>query len=203
MQGGDHYLLGSTPTTNGCCFASYVEKGCFGHSWTEGEDAQTTLALFFGQGLREGQYKSFARSINGHIGQGLKSCRGRNIDDSCSWGALKQGWNNRILRYDPHNPRSEDRDRFVLSKGHGCITFYAILADKGFFPTDKLKTFMAYDSILGSHPDRNLVPGVEASTGSLRQAATTINGRSHEEIYKALSRSDPTRPTAIIAEIRD
>jgi transketolase len=73
----------------------------------------------------------------------------------------------RILRYEPKNPRWENRDRFVLSKGHGCVSYYAILADKGFFPTSTLKTFMQYDSILGAHPDRNLVPGVEASTGSL------------------------------------
>lgn len=73
----------------------------------------------------------------------------------------------RVLRYDPGHPRSEERDRFVLSKGHGCVAFYAILADKGFFPASQLKTFMRYDSILGGHPDRNLVPGVEASTGSL------------------------------------
>ena len=73
----------------------------------------------------------------------------------------------RILRYDPHNPRSEDRDRFVLSKGHGCVAYYAILADKGFFPPSMLPTFMKWDSILGTHPDRSQVPGVEASTGSL------------------------------------
>ena len=73
----------------------------------------------------------------------------------------------RILRFDPENPRWENRDRFVLSKGHGCASYYAILADKGFFPTSTLKTFMQYDSILGAHPDRNQVPGVEASTGSL------------------------------------
>ncbi len=73
----------------------------------------------------------------------------------------------RILRFDPENPTWENRDRFVLSKGHGCVSYYAILADKGFFPTSTLKTFMQYDSILGAHPDRNLVPGVEASTGSL------------------------------------
>ena len=48
----------------------------------------------------------------------------------------------RILRYDPKNPRSEDRDRFVLSKGHGCVAFYAILADKGFFSPSLLPTFM-------------------------------------------------------------
>jgi transketolase len=73
----------------------------------------------------------------------------------------------RILRYDPKNPRSEERDRFVLSKGHGPEALYAILVDKGFFHASALKTFMGWESILGSHPDRNQVPGVEASTGSL------------------------------------
>ena len=73
----------------------------------------------------------------------------------------------RILHFDPENPRWENRDRFVLSKGHGCVSYYAILADKGFLPISTLETFMQYDSILGAHPDRNLVPGVEASTGSL------------------------------------
>ena len=183
----------------------------------------------------------------------------------------------RVLRYDPGHPKSEERDRFVLSKGHGCVAFYAILADKGFFPASQLKTFMRYDSILGGHPDRNLVPGVEASTGSLghglamavgmsmalrlkksdrrvfaligdgecnegsiweaillagsRQlsnltciainnhssslelgdlaakfadfgwAATTVNGRDHEQIYDALSYTGSTRPTAVVADI--
>lgn len=73
----------------------------------------------------------------------------------------------RIMRYDPHNPRSEERDRFVLSKGHGPLAFYAILAEKGFFPASTLTTFETWDGILGGHPDRNQVPGAEASTGSL------------------------------------
>lgn len=73
----------------------------------------------------------------------------------------------RVLRYDPANPRWEGRDRFVLSKGHGPMAYYAILADKGFFPVEELKGFMGWESRLGSHPDRNKVPGVETSTGSL------------------------------------
>jgi len=72
-----------------------------------------------------------------------------------------------VLRYDPRNPRREDRDRFVLSKGHGPLALYAILADKGFFPPETLRTFLRWESILGGHPDRNQVPGIEASTGSL------------------------------------
>jgi transketolase len=73
----------------------------------------------------------------------------------------------RVLRYDPGNPRSEERDRFVLSKGHGPQALYAILAEKGFFPASELATFTRRGSRLGAHPDRNKVPGVETSTGSL------------------------------------
>lgn len=73
----------------------------------------------------------------------------------------------RVLRFDPRTPRSEDRDRFILSKGHGSLGLYAVLAAKGFFPLDELASFATFDSRLGGHPDRNKVPGVEASTGSL------------------------------------
>jgi len=73
----------------------------------------------------------------------------------------------KVLRVDPQKPRWEERDRFVLSKGHGCLALYAVLAEKGFFPVDELEGFAQFDSRLGGHPDRNKVPGVEASTGSL------------------------------------
>jgi len=73
----------------------------------------------------------------------------------------------RVLRIDPRDPTAEDRDRFILSKGHGPISFYAVLAAKGFFPVTWLDTFLRHGGHLGSHPDRTQVPGVEASTGSL------------------------------------
>jgi transketolase len=72
-----------------------------------------------------------------------------------------------VLRVDAHNPGWEQRDRFLLSKGHGPLAYYAVLARKGFFPPDELRRFLRSDGILGSHPDRTQVPGVEASTGSL------------------------------------
>ena len=72
-----------------------------------------------------------------------------------------------VLRYDPRNPRWEGRDRCILSKGHGCLALYAILADKGFFPEEELWRFCKTDGILGGHPEFGKVPGVEASTGSL------------------------------------
>ena len=70
------------------------------------------------------------------------------------------------LRIRPDNPDWGDRDRFILSKGHGCLALYAVLADKGFFATEELDRFCSFDSILGGHPEHK-VPGVEASTGSL------------------------------------
>jgi transketolase len=73
----------------------------------------------------------------------------------------------RVLRIGPGNPRDEQRDRFVLSKGHGPMAFYAVLAAKGFIAEEVLPTFGRHSSPLGLHPDRALVPGVEASSGSL------------------------------------
>lgn len=72
-----------------------------------------------------------------------------------------------ILNINPSNPKWEERDRFILSKGHGCLAFYAVLAERGFFPTNILESFQQFGSPLGGHPDRFKSPGVEASTGSL------------------------------------
>jgi transketolase len=72
-----------------------------------------------------------------------------------------------ILRYDALNPRWPERDRCILSKGHGCIALYVMLAEKGFFPESELWKFCASDGILGGHPEYGKVPGIEASTGSL------------------------------------
>jgi transketolase len=72
-----------------------------------------------------------------------------------------------VLRYRADDPKWDGRDRMILSKGHGCIALYVILADKGFFPLDTLDTFCRRDSILGGHPEAGKVPGVEASTGAL------------------------------------
>jgi transketolase len=71
-----------------------------------------------------------------------------------------------VLHYEAQNPRWPGRDRFVLSKGHGCLALYAILAEKGFFPEAELWKFCRSDGLLGGHPEHH-IPGVEASTGSL------------------------------------
>jgi len=72
-----------------------------------------------------------------------------------------------FLRFEPKNPLWKGRDRFVFSKGHGCLSLYTILADKGFFSKEELKTFCKFGSKFGGHPQYGKVPGVEASTGSL------------------------------------
>jgi transketolase len=71
-----------------------------------------------------------------------------------------------VLRFRPREPRWPDRDRCILSKGHGCLALYAILADKGFFPRSELALQCTPGALLGGHPDPH-IPGVEASTGSL------------------------------------
>ena len=71
------------------------------------------------------------------------------------------------MNVDPKKPKMEDRDRFVLSKGHTSPALYSVLAHKGFFPVEDLKTFRQVDSYLQGHPDMKGVPGVDMSTGSL------------------------------------
>jgi transketolase len=73
----------------------------------------------------------------------------------------------RVLNVSAANPDDPDRDRFVLSKGHGPMAFYAVLAAKGFIAESALPTFGQFESILGHHPDRNLIPGAEVASGSL------------------------------------
>ncbi len=73
----------------------------------------------------------------------------------------------RVLRVGPGSADEPGRDRFLLSKGHGPMAYYAVLAAKGFFPVDWLPGFGTFDSPLGHHPDRVLVPGVEIASGSL------------------------------------
>jgi transketolase len=79
------------------------------------------------------------------------------------------------LRVDPRNPKWEDRDRFVLSKGHACPAYYAALAKKGFFDKKELETFRKINSILQGHPELK-TPGVDFAGGSLGQGVCFANG---------------------------
>ena len=80
------------------------------------------------------------------------------------------------MNIDPANPKWEDRDRFVLSKGHTTPGLYSTLANRGFFPVEDLPTFRHIDSYLQGHPNMNTVPGVDMSTGSLGQGVSVAVG---------------------------
>ncbi|MDD5629641.1 MAG: transketolase [Elusimicrobia bacterium] len=105
--------------------------------------------------LRRAIVKAFAAGGRGHIGASLSLVEILRVlyDD--------------VLRFRAQEPRWPGRDRFILSKGHGCLALYALLAEKGFFPEAELAKFCKSDGILGGHPEYGQIPGVEASTGSL------------------------------------
>jgi transketolase len=81
----------------------------------------------------------------------------------------------RVLRLDPKRPDWEDRDRFILSKGHAAPIYYVTLAERGFFPLETLETYDELDSILQGHPDMH-TPGVDMSSGSLGQGISPALG---------------------------
>jgi len=72
-----------------------------------------------------------------------------------------------VLNHDPTNPLLASRDRLVLSKGHGCLGLFTLLADHGYFATSELRGFCGFESNLGGHPERATLPGIEFSTGAL------------------------------------
>ncbi|WP_042712248.1 transketolase (plasmid) [Crocosphaera watsonii WH 8501] len=108
-----------------------------------------------------------SRELRKTIVKTLKASRRGHLGASFSLIEILRVLYDDILRYDSQNPQWLERDRCILSKGHGCLALYAILADKGFFPESELDKFCQVDGILGGHPEYGKVPGVEASTGSL------------------------------------
>ena len=81
-----------------------------------------------------------------------------------------------LMRHDPAHPRWEDRDRFILSKGHGVPVQYAAMALSGYFPKEELATLRQINSHLQGHPDQRMMPVLEASTGSLGQGLSIATG---------------------------
>jgi len=81
-----------------------------------------------------------------------------------------------IMMHDPLEPKWEDRDRFILSKGHAAPALYATLAEAGYFPVEELKTLRKFGSRLQGHPEAKLLPGIEFSTGSLGQGLSVGAG---------------------------
>jgi len=88
------------------------------------------------------------------------------------------------MNIDPKNPKWDDRDRFVLSKGHTAPGLYSVLAERGFFPVEDLPTLRHIDSYLQGHPNMNTVPGVDMSTGSLGQGVSAAVGMAMAAKYQ-------------------
>lgn len=101
-----------------------------------------------------------------------------------------------ILRYDPQNPCMEDRDRFVMSKGHAGVAVYSALAEVGFFPVEELKKYYMDGSVLSGHISHKGVPGVEVSTGSLGHGAAVACGM-------AMAAKNTGRPYKVYALVGD
>lgn len=134
---------------------------------TASKRALEIFALKIRMGIIEGTYNAKA----GHPGGSLSAA------DVFAYLYGKE------MRYDAKNPKWEDRDRFVLSKGHCAPGLYAALANKGFFPVEDLKTLRHIDSYLQGHPNMNTVPGVDMSTGSLGQGVSVAVGMAKAAKY--------------------
>ena len=128
--------------------------------------------------LRRHALRSIAQANSGHPGGSLSAAE---IVTALYFGG--------VLKHDPDRPDWPDRDRFILSKGHGAPILYAALAERGYFPVDELPTLRQVNSRLQGHPVQGITPGVEASTGSLGQGLSigighAIAGRLDGKLYR-------------------
>ena len=114
--------------------------------------------------VRQGVIEGTFNAKSGHPGGSLSAA------DMITYLYLRE------MNVRPEEPRWEDRDRFVLSKGHCAPALYAALAERGFFPVEELKTLRHVGSRLQGHPNMNLTPGVDMSTGSLGQGVSIACG---------------------------
>ena len=126
----------------------------------EEKNALEIAALRVRQGIIEGTFQA----KSGHPGGSLSAA------DVLTYLYFKQ------MNIDPADPGKEDRDRFVLSKGHAAPSLYSVLAQRGFFDPEELKTLRKPGSRLQGHPNMNLTPGVDMSTGSLGQGVSAAAG---------------------------
>ena len=108
--------------------------------------------------------KMLTESKSGHPGGSLSACE------------ILTALYFKEMNIDPKNPKWEDRDRFILSKGHGAPVLYAALARKGYFPREELMNLRKINSMLQGHPDMKGTPGVDMSTVSLGQGTAAANG---------------------------
>lgn len=117
-----------------------------------------------------------AQRVRGHVVEMIGKARSGHPGGSLSATDILTFLYFQKMNIDPQNPHWEKRDRFVLSKGHAAPALYAVLAERGFFPTEELLGLRQFGSRLQGHPDCLKTPGVDASTGSLGQGLSIANG---------------------------
>jgi transketolase len=131
------------------------------------------------QAAEREQLKQKAREIREETVKVTYTCGGTHIGGALSQTDIVVALYYKYLKFDPKNPEWEERDRFILSKGHGGVAHAAVLADVGFFPRSDLDDFNKTGSAFGMHLDRLKVKGVDASTGSLGHGLGIGNGMAY------------------------
>lgn len=111
--------------------------------------------------------KNISEQIRSGIKTEICSSGGGHAGGSLSSADILASLYGAVMHYNPRDPQMEERDRFVLSKGHAGLGLYSALAAAGYIPEEELKTFAKTDSRLMNHPDAHATPGIEMSTGSL------------------------------------
>lgn len=125
-----------------------------------------------------------AKQIRADIIKMLYTCQSGHPGGSLSCVEILMSLYYKVANVDASNPTMENRDRIVLSKGHGCPALYAILADKGYFPREDLWTLRQINSHLQGHPDMKKTPGIDVNTGSLGQGISIAMGLALAAKYK-------------------
>lgn len=128
------------------------------------ETAEKKQLMLKALNVRKGIIEGTFNAKSGHPGGSLS------IADILTYLYFKE------MKINPADPKWDERDRLVLSKGHAAPALYAVLAERGFFPVEDLKTLRKSDSYLQGHPNMNYVPGVDMSTGSLGQGISVACG---------------------------
>jgi len=144
------------------------------------------------KGYSVNHYRLLARKIREHVLKMTHRARSSHVGTSLSMADLLAVLYSDVLRVDPTQPEWPERDRFILSKGHGCAGLYAVLAECGFFPATWLDDFYLDGSRLAGHITHVGVPGVDASTGALGHGLSiacgmALVGKRDESSYRVFT----------------
>lgn len=140
--------------------------------------------------------RAFAKKLRLHTLRMTQRAKSSHVGTSFSMVEMLSVLYCKTLRIDPTDPDWAERDRFILSKGHGCAALYATLAERGFFPLSWLDTFYQNGSNLAGHITHSTVPGVEVSTGSLGHGLSIATGM-------ALAGKRDNRPYRVFCMLSD